>query len=196
MKLASGCGGFGRQISSSKVRSPGSRLVFDATEFRQPRPSRCDARLAYGGSRITCSGSGSRQVVSWDVATPPSRQTPREAPGHAHSSADQPPRPPEPSGGVDLVAGSCVTHLDGAVAVIIENGNIQIAAPIPRSVRVTSAALRSIPIRNPWRDGLESLRSGWLRASRHSRVRRKAPAMAPAAHMLMSPYRALRRAIS
>ncbi len=35
-----------------------------------------------------------------------------------------------------------------------------------------------------------------LPASRHSRVRRKAPAMAPAAHMLMSPYRALRRAIS
>ncbi len=101
-----------------------------------------------------------------------------------------------PADGVDLVAGSCVTHLDGAVAVIIENGNTQIAAPIPRSAPVTSAALPSIPIRNPWRDGLESLRSGWLRASRHSRVRRKAPAMAPAAHMLMSPYRALRRAIS
>jgi hypothetical protein len=49
--------------------------------------------------------------------------------------------------------------------------------------------------------GLETVLSsttseGSFPACCHSRVRRKAPAMAPAAHMLMSPYRASRRAIS
>ena len=44
--------------------------------------------------------------------------------------------------------------------------------------------------------GLNKYGSRSSSSFRHSRVRRKAPAMAPAAHMLMSPYRALRRAIS